>query len=217
MKAPLEYSAVPPKWGRRTRVRTSIAICAAVAIGYAVYEWGPGAYQWVNAMKDQWRFLRYAAPADRVIIEMDESSAKALFSRPEYVRLMLTSHVAALGSGFDPEPPGISLGHEPREVMAFLHERQTPKGERRLVKAHFILGNQCWLETRVFGPGWNGLKLRRDVMKPAYISTSVERVYAGQTDPADPTHFTIRYVEGGIAGTIDAWLQDDDSVKFHRR
>jgi len=34
------------------------------------------------------------------------------------------------------------------------------------------------------------------------------RVYAGQADLADPSHFTIAYVLDGKAGTIDGWAKD---------
>ena len=35
------------------------------------------------------------------------------------------------------------------------------------------------------------------------------RVYAGQADPNDPSHFTIAYDLDGRAGTIDGWLRDE--------
>ena len=38
---------------------------------------------------------------------------------------------------------------------------------------------------------------------------NVLRVFAGQPDPADPTHFTIPYELDGRGGVIDGWLKDD--------
>ena len=40
------------------------------------------------------------------------------------------------------------------------------------------------------------------------------RFWAGQIDPADPGHFTIRYELGGVGGIVDGWLNDagDDVV-----
>lgn len=43
------------------------------------------------------------------------------------------------------------------------------------------------------------------------------RLYAGQPDPADASHFTIRYESKGSGGTIDGWLRDGDSVKLQVR
>ncbi|HEV2294202.1 MAG TPA: hypothetical protein VGR35_10115 [Tepidisphaeraceae bacterium] len=36
--------------------------------------------------------------------------------------------------------------------------------------------------------------------------------YAGQSDPADRSHFTIEYAINGERGTIDGWLRMDDTV-----
>ena len=38
------------------------------------------------------------------------------------------------------------------------------------------------------------------------------RLFAGQPDPADPTHFTIRYQLDGKEGVIDGWLRDNDVI-----
>ena len=43
------------------------------------------------------------------------------------------------------------------------------------------------------------------------------RVLAGVPDPADASHFTIDYVHNNLAGTIDGWLNDDDSVTLAPR
>lgn len=43
------------------------------------------------------------------------------------------------------------------------------------------------------------------------------RVYAGQADPADASHFTIDYEQWGQRDTFDCWLQPDDTVKIKPR
>ena len=43
------------------------------------------------------------------------------------------------------------------------------------------------------------------------------RLFAGQPDPNDPSHFTIGYELNDVPGTIDGWLQDDDRLKFEYR
>ena len=40
------------------------------------------------------------------------------------------------------------------------------------------------------------------------------RVFAGQPDPADASHFTFDYVLDGTPGTIDGWLKPDNSVRL---
>ena len=43
------------------------------------------------------------------------------------------------------------------------------------------------------------------------------RLYAGQVDPHDASHFTIEYRAAHGGGMIDGWLQNDDTVKFRVR
>jgi len=43
------------------------------------------------------------------------------------------------------------------------------------------------------------------------------RIFAGQPDPTDASHFTIAYELDGVPGTIDGWLFDDDSVRLKPR
>jgi hypothetical protein len=43
------------------------------------------------------------------------------------------------------------------------------------------------------------------------------RLYAGQLDPHNPSHFTIDYVLHNQRGTIDGWLLDDDRLRFEPR
>ena len=43
------------------------------------------------------------------------------------------------------------------------------------------------------------------------------RLYAGQPDPADESHFTIDYETPDGRGTIDGWLMPDDTVKLEVR
>ena len=43
------------------------------------------------------------------------------------------------------------------------------------------------------------------------------RVVEGLADRQDPFHFTIDYVHNGTAGTVDGWLNDDESVTLSPR
>ena len=45
----------------------------------------------------------------------------------------------------------------------------------------------------------------------------VFRLYAGQIDPADPTHFTIDYAIDGQRNTIDGYLKNDNQILFAPR
>lgn len=43
------------------------------------------------------------------------------------------------------------------------------------------------------------------------------KVFGGQADPADPSHFTIAYTARGLPGTLDGWLTDNDAVTLKVR
>jgi hypothetical protein len=43
------------------------------------------------------------------------------------------------------------------------------------------------------------------------------RLYAGQPDPADDSHFTIRYELNGKSDIIDGWLMSDETVNLQVR
>ena len=63
----------------------------------------------------------------------------------------------------------------------------------------------------------------KDEAKPVLIQNirQVEfhrrRFFAGQPDPNDASHFSIDYEVEGEKGTIDGWLQDNDTVKMEVR
>jgi hypothetical protein len=49
------------------------------------------------------------------------------------------------------------------------------------------------------------------------FSSSADRIYAGQPDPDDPSHFTFEYENRGVRKTVDGWLREDDPLRFHIR
>jgi hypothetical protein len=52
---------------------------------------------------------------------------------------------------------------------------------------------------------------------PIRFISGQSRLYAGQPDPKDASHFTIDYEISGVRGTVDGWLQPDDTVKMQIR
>jgi hypothetical protein len=60
-----------------------------------------------------------------------------------------------------------------------------------------------------FTPAANGQSEQFDIKIP-----EVFRFYAGQPDPADPSHFTIDYDLNGQRGTIHGYLRNDDSIQL---
>jgi hypothetical protein len=120
-----------------------------------------------------------------------------------------------------------------RGAIVFLHERTSPAGHRRLVcvryfppadsfTATFIDGFdvEClavhpatWSTGPITIPGINAF----DVISGFPRRPPNVRVYAGQVDPDDPSHFTVRYQMWGREDTLDGRLDDAGRVTLTPR
>jgi hypothetical protein len=113
-------------------------------------------------------------------------------------------------------------------AVIFLHERISPAGHRRLVcvrygpqgdtfSAQFVQSLNCdtftvipgtWSQPPIYTPqGWEFDVLTGWPRKPPLV-----RIFAGQPDPNDPAHFTIRYRIWGQEDVLDGRLLDNDQV-----
>jgi len=117
-----------------------------------------------------------------------------------------------------------------------MHERQTPSGARYLliVRSGFAYGADPRfiiaydLQAKIVSPAtWNTLP--SDDLGIRNLSVRVDthaappdiKIFAGQADPADASHFTIRYVMDGKPHVVDGFLRDQGKgfamVKFKVR
>lgn len=144
-----------------------------------------------------------------------------------------------------PEPPAVA-GHRAPAFVAlptlipsatmfgagvFLHARRDPAGRQRLVIVQAILresglpGRTPELYVGTYIPaGWRpGGRIRGSSswrsVRPFedFEDDTPVRLYAGQPDPADPSHFTIRYSRAGRGGTLHGYLGDDGRVTLEAR
>lgn len=100
-------------------------------------------------------------------------------------------------------------------TMLFMHGRITQSGVQRLVVIHFVQpqsGRGPHLATLLIAPGTlttsprhHGPDMGLDLQALPAIPA---RFYAGQADPADPSHFTLDFDAPGGRYTIDGWLRD---------
>jgi hypothetical protein len=111
-------------------------------------------------------------------------------------------------------------------VIAFCHERISPAGHKRLVVIECpgeggigdLLADEMNAELyeRVAWHGCPGLQVNQFLIN--YSGHPVEmpqRIFAGQCDPVDPSHFSIEYEwPTGLHGFIDGRLGDDDTVRL---
>jgi hypothetical protein len=179
---------------------------------------------WHDVRERYWRqqCWNYAAPVGRVVYDEDPLRAAPLV-REGGAMVQL-----------DPELPAAFIANDPDcwttftdlnryalsrpGAVVFLHGRATHSGDSRLI---------CL----VFG-GWNHRRwefvahvYRRNgyssyltgVDVPLEPGATPLRLFAGQPDAADESHFTFTYEANGQKGTIDGWLQAGDVVKLQLR
>jgi hypothetical protein len=120
-----------------------------------------------------------------------------------------------------------------KPAVIFLHERISPAGHRRLVcvrygphgdtfSAQFVQALNCdtftvtpgtWSRPPIYTPlGWEFDVETVWPRKPPLV-----RIFAGQPDPNDPAHFTIRYRIWGQEDVLDGRLLDNDRVTLTAR
>jgi hypothetical protein len=111
--------------------------------------------------------------------------------------------------------------------LCFLGERRSTSGESRLIEAYAIpfslpspQGFSGSLTMRVIKPGTLTQSSKHTNGHPYWpLLTNLHnkpsnlKIYTGQPDPVDASHFMIRYEAYGNEKILDCWLQPDDSVK----
>jgi hypothetical protein len=113
-------------------------------------------------------------------------------------------------------------------AIIFMHKRISPAGHRRLVCVNYApdadnfredFMQECNTYISVASPATWTRPLT--LMPKTYLGDMLTwfpprpplvRVYAGQIDPNDSAHFTIRYQMWGQEDVLDGRLQDDDQI-----
>jgi hypothetical protein len=195
--APLAYAAQRP-WHARIPRKYLIAGAIVLAVGISSIAWGELAWLKLQLLYWQSRCMSHAAPPTQVVEsrQMD----------PQWQRF--TELLA---------PPGLQSAG-----TIYLHERVSPGGNRRLIAVSLraACGNGADAHValpHVIIPG--GLFSRpREVQceTPLWMPYEV-RVYAGQSDLQNPSHFTFVIDTDERQHVVDGWLGDDDTVKLEPR
>jgi hypothetical protein len=189
----------------------------------------------------QWRCLRFTESNTTVAYDSDDKAMAALSAGDNAYRhddygygYQPDSLATLIALRFTPWCPGI----------IFMHERVSRGGNRRLVwverpGGQFSFRRAAWIPESLFGttrnrslskltelinsgtaspleddgpndyPGSMTSKWKRDRTLKAAM-----KIFFGQPDPEDASHFTIRYEIDGVPGIIDGWLGDDDAVRM---
>ncbi len=218
MPSTLEYSTLaqrrPPRW--RRIVVLSMAVCAA-ALGYAYRDEIILECRWLYY---QQKWANCVIPAEHVVCDTDSLITLA----KQNDGTIITSIRSDLLSR-DLKFPDFDAD---ARATLFLHELTSTKGNRRIVcinVQHFDFAysdhtsRNVALIVNILETGWTAPK-KWPITSHWYFDCPASvrlRLFAAQVDPADASHLSFRYEWGGpsgIAGTIDAYLQDDDTIRF---
>ena len=225
---PLAYAGKP----RRRRWRGSVVVLVVlIAAAFAGWKWGRPYWHRGKYLYEQRAILRLTLPPDKVVYDEDPARARLLLANPAEYRASQT-----FMTGFEwrnGPPPGWQapvnyrsaqwLAFRPGDFydgVLFVSGRRSAGEKTRIV---FVSTH-----TIAHGPNDHSLSVMANPYVPASWrldsklgyprhtrSLGIElkapqslRIYAGQKDPADDSHFTLRYDINGIEGTIDGWLRD---------
>lgn len=209
----------------RRWVLGALAITAVVTAAWVTVEipwlWygSRGAYQ-------HHKRLTYTQPPSFLVFEMTRTRRSEAAIEPRWEEDVNRSH------RLSPRHPAIfPSGWKYEGCLLFMHERTGPSGHRRLVSAEYRLLDGAPSDSHGFmlgvsirwsseSSGGSDTAPRLVAMAPALdvpLLGGSNRLYFGQPDAKDASHFTIKYEIDNVPGTIDGWLQADDTVRLETR
>lgn len=214
-----------------------IGLLLLAGLVLAIWWFHTPVWQHAKLLYYQRQCLNYTAPPEQVVYDEDNGTVSPLIGTPGYRGMPAFQRVDI--QGVTPPAtvavrPASELGTYlvaamgwpmvPPPATVFLHELRTKSGQARLVAVlrcpldpgHSL--HEFGLEPVVINPA--GLRSWPDIYEtgPAVWSfvpvhnpadTQNLRFYAGQPDPADAAHFTIKYDLRKGSGIIDGRLNED--------
>ena len=226
--------APAPSWSRRRVFRRFVLPVSTVLVAGLLWRYGPSLVEHVQVLESQRRTLGYAPPPGRVIYDNDPQRVPGLLQDPAYV----STHTGLPKGAFALYDNPVFQTHQrrgksaarPVAPAAFMGRLTSPAGNTRLVAVQwtqvppgdapflqFALRPTVEVPARLFAPG-RSVPLGSAAGLEMFVAPGDRtRIVEGQRDPADPSHFTIDYVHNGVPGTIDGWLNDDDTVTLGPR
>ncbi len=242
MSAPpviLPYEPRPKRPWLRPLLRW-LRLLAVVLVALAVWRCYGSVVTKLRILYYQRQCMAFALPPATVVYEEDQLAQPALLARPGYWAWGPSSSPSTVnGVLFSPACwETVGMRQERRRLVnlagpgsfLFMHERISPAGHRRLVLVQYnrVFAESC--PEFANGSNWTAESISEatlvsdvSVLRYTYdgvyhgkspITAPLVRIYAGQADPADASHFTIRYQMWGQTDVVDGWLRDDESVEL---
>jgi hypothetical protein len=228
------------KW--RSLLRRRWRYAAAALVGTALLAFAAflrhRPWIWYGSQKayDVHLYMTCATPKGTVAYDDDPARVAAIASGPDKIHYAIDRFRSEIHYQND-----LFRLVQWKAEFLFLHGRTAPNGYRRLVAlgygaGHLVYGSYLHVDWRVLADDRSTLNFETSLIYaqgdhlclyagqphsddgPHFTGKSDRlRLYTGQPDPNDDSHFTIKYQIGNRPGTIDGWLQSDDSVKLQIR
>jgi len=174
-------------------------------------------------------------PPDKVMLAENTPDVLLLQNKAGYHKMYLLAPSMQAAACDAPKDVAV-LPWLARSTLVFLHRLRAAGSSERLVSVSLWPPQFAGLATS-FNPGHFSVQLSASVVSPANLGlgtrptfsnrlgdfgerdlpTGTLRLFAGQPDPVDESHFTIRYELDGKSNIIDGWLMPDDKVKLEPR
>ena len=197
----------PPRHPILSFVRRHLRLTLLLLVVASAVRWVPFVWHRGQVLYWQEQCAEHVAPPGTVIAATDVG--------PPYPPPLVAGQWSSFYSLLS--PPGLSS-----DGTLFLHRLQRPSGEPVLVAVDLDSPDGCvgisLAQIRVFRIG-RAARLPQQLQDSVVFLTADEkyRFYAGQTDPADPTHFTVSYQADANNYVIDGWVREASVVLEHRK
>ncbi|HET6252082.1 MAG TPA: hypothetical protein VFE47_30635 [Tepidisphaeraceae bacterium] len=210
----------PSKSKRRLRWKLLVGLAFALSLVIAIPL--TRITRRLEYLKNQKRLMDFSYSANEIILEDNAHRIQQLLT------LQPPRYLGGLGDGEIERIKPFLLERIPvdgspkrlRGGTAFLHQRCANGGFPRLVQVAIYSSKigkarERNINWRVIRPGTFSknpyVVFSGDASFPTLDSEEM-RVFAGEPDPHDPSHFSIQYEIGKSRGVLDGRLQSDDSV-----
>jgi len=234
----LDYAPAPTFLRRRWKRIAGVLILISCTIAVFVFRSDlRAAWQRYSYLQLQRSCLNLSPPADRIAFD-ETSSAPALLLATDYLNAWRTSSSDPPTALWRPDvfkeywPSIVAIyGPPDKAALLFLHERTTPSGERRLIYVmawlDVLLGTHQQFMTigiyEIDPATWNKNPSQKNVIltriegmfgpaDPNHIDYASPhkplRIFAGQADAKDHSHFTIEYEVASQKKILDGYFRD---------
>jgi hypothetical protein len=207
------------------RLRRLALLCVLIGVIVVLWRVTQPYVQQLRYLYWQWRCMRFVAPADQVAYEEDFRRVPQLAMQDGYQRV---SPLSSMAVGY--VPPPLTKLQSGWVCMAFAGERISAGGQTRMVVLSYqVFGDvHNLLAPRTFALYGSG-KTPASLHPGSSLSGSGRgiqfrleagdhfRLFWGQRDPVDGSHFTISYLMNDQLGTIDGWLRENGALELRIR